>query len=158
MCKRIPHLPLSITCHRHRHCLDLDLTASLSLSKRALSFLPPPPAPLLESLLLLLCPCTLPSTTSASSAAALSKPRSAKPSSRRAARATRYRVLTRAGAGVRLGMLCVGEERARAQTCGIEVRGTVGAEDERHVTDTLAVRHRLRIQRDMDNRRVIVVL
>lgn len=51
-----------------------------------------------------------PSTPSASSAAALSNPRSAKPSRRRAARATRYRVLTRAGAGVRLGRLRAGDD------------------------------------------------
>lgn len=85
----------------------LDLTASLP--DFAFSFLPsplelPPPPPFLLS------PCTRPSTPSASSAAALSSPRSARPSRRRAARATRYRVLARAGAGVRLGRLCVGEE------------------------------------------------
>ena len=84
----------------------LDLTASLP--DFAFPFLPSPlelpPPPFL------LTPCTRPSTPSASSAAALSSPRSARPSRRRAARATRYRVLTRAGAGVRLGRLRVGEE------------------------------------------------
>jgi len=85
----------------------LDLTASLSdfvfpFLPPALELPPPPP--------FLLSPCTRPSATSASSAAALSSPRSVRPSRRRAARATRYRVLGRAGAGVRLGRLRVGEE------------------------------------------------
>jgi hypothetical protein len=67
-----------------------------------LSFFPSPP--------FLLPPCTArPSIPSASSAAALCNPRSAKPNNRRAALATRYRVRTRAGAGVRLGKLRAGE-------------------------------------------------
>jgi hypothetical protein len=85
----------------------LDLTASLS--DLVFPFLPsplelPPPPPFFLS------PCTRPSTASASSAAALSSPRSVRPSRRRAARATRYRVLARAGAGVTLGRLRAGEE------------------------------------------------
>ena len=87
--------------------LGLDFDFATSLCDRALSFFP---SPLEDTRPFLLSPCTRPSTTSASSAAALSSPRSARPSRRRAARATRYRVLTRAGAGVRLGRLRVGEE------------------------------------------------
>jgi len=79
-------------------------TLPLTFSACLFSFLPSPLKPFL-----LLCPCTRPSIISASSAAALSSPRSVKPSNRRAALATRYRVLTRAGAGVRLGRLRVGE-------------------------------------------------
>ncbi|SRR6266403_4511799 len=80
------------------------LVLPTSFSERVFSFFPFPLWPFL------LCPWTRPSTPSASSAAALSSPRSAKPSRRLAARATRYRVLTRAGAGVRLGKLRAGED------------------------------------------------
>ena len=76
------------------------LILAASFSKRFFSFFPFSLRPFL------LCP-----PTSASSAAALSNPRSVKPSRRLAARATRYRVLTRAGAGVRLGRLRVGEDK-----------------------------------------------
>lgn len=99
--------------------LGFDFAASFS--KRALSFLPSPLRPFLP------CPCTRPST-SASSAAALSSPRSARPSRRRAARATRYRVLTRAGAGVRLGRLRAGEDSGGAAS-GTEHDGSERASD-----------------------------
>ena len=80
------------------------LVLVLSFCERALSFRAPR----------LFSPCTRPSTTSASSAASLSSPRSVRPSRRRAARATRYRVRGRAGAGVRLGRLRTGDEDAGA--------------------------------------------
>jgi hypothetical protein len=38
------------------------------------------------------------------------------------------------------------------------MRGTIGAEDEGHVADAFAMRHCLRVQRDMDNRFIVMVL
>jgi hypothetical protein len=38
------------------------------------------------------------------------------------------------------------------------VEGAIGAEDKGHVTDAFAVRNRLGVQRDMDGRRVVMVL
>jgi hypothetical protein len=38
------------------------------------------------------------------------------------------------------------------------MEGSIGAEDEGHVADALAVRHGLGIQRDVDGRRVIMEL
>ena len=38
------------------------------------------------------------------------------------------------------------------------MEGPIGAEDEGHVADAFAVRHGLRVQRDMDGRRVVMVL
>lgn len=40
----------------------------------------------------------------------------------------------------------------------IEVRIAISSENKGHVADTFAVRHRLRIKRDMDGCRVIMVL
>jgi hypothetical protein len=116
--------------------LGLDFDFSASLSDRVLSFLPPP---LEETRPFLLTPCTRPST-SASSAAALSSPRSARPSKRRAARATRYRVLARAGAGVRLGRLRVGEDNGGEEDWDWEVLSRAcGAEEGRESEAALLV-------------------
>ena len=41
---------------------------------------------------------------------------------------------------------------------GIEMEGAIGAEDKGHVTDAFAVRNRLRVQRDMNGCRVVMVL
>ena len=111
----------------------LDLTASLSgfVFPFLPSPLPPPP--------FFLSPCTRPSTTSASSAAALSSPRSARPSRRRAARATRYRVLARAGAGVTLGRLRVGEEVDGDESVWEELPGMCVRDDGSESDATLLV-------------------